>query len=283
MIDVGLFDEEFRHLPNYCGYDQSEKMRWVKDSYDHDILVFTERAYEKALDIRCHGKILCAMPLEPMVIHGYAYQKLRDGMHAHFDYILTHNDQFAEWVGKNTKAKPMFWTPGGSWIWLRDWEIYPKSKKVSIVASMKDWTVGHRLRQAVIGQYEKEFDLICGYGRNTVEHKKDIFKDYMYSVVIENCSVNTYWTDKIIDCFACGSVPIFYGNPNIGDIFNPDGIIEFTELDEIESIFEKIGPEDYERRIPAIQDNFERAKEYAIVEDYMADNVFKQILQAAKK
>jgi hypothetical protein len=89
MVIIGLFDEEFRHLHNYCGYDASENLAWDKDSYDHDILVFTERCYDKVLDSRANGKIKCAMPLEPHAIHSYAYDKLKSGLANNFDYILS--------------------------------------------------------------------------------------------------------------------------------------------------------------------------------------------------
>jgi len=280
MLKVGLFDEEFRHLPNYCGYDQSTKLEWVKDSYEPDILVFTERCYDKVFDDRAKGKVKCAMPLEPPAIHGYAYSNLKPDLVNMFDYVLTHDDSFALWVKENSKATPIFWTPGGSWIWIKDWAIYPKSSNVSIVASAKGWTDGHRFRQQIIDRFSSQFDLICGYGRKTVEPKVAIFADYRYSVVIENSKYNTYWTDKLIDCFACGTIPIFWGSPNIGEFFNPDGIISFDTIGDLGEIMGSIGVGDYNNRLPAVNENFEIAKsKYAIVEEYLADNVFNKIME----
>jgi len=280
MVKIGLHDEEFRHLSNYCGYDAPEEMEWAKDSYDQDILVFTERCYERVLNPLCKGKIKIAWPLEPRAIHGYAYENLCSGLHSSFDYVLTFDLEFTNWLHANSKAKPLFWTPGGSWILLRDWKIYPKTKNVSIVAGMKTWTVGHRLRQEVIKRFPSQFDLVCGYGRAPVEPKSEIFKDFRYSVVIENSKVDYYWTDKLIDCFACGTVPIFWGCPSIEKFFDPAGIIKFDNLDELNDILKSLGPEDYERRKGAIMNNFECAKRFVPVEKYMFHWALKPIIES---
>lgn len=51
---------------------------------------------------------------------------------------------------------------------------------------------------------------------------------YMFSIIIENNSVDNYFTEKLLNCFAVGTVPIYLGCPNIGEFFNRNGIIEVS-------------------------------------------------------
>ena len=99
-----------------------------------------------------------------------------------------------------------------------------------------------------------------------VPYKEMGLNDYCFSVAMENARSPGYFTEKILDCFATGTVPIYYGAPDIGDFFNPDGIIELTDgLDP--SLLDR---DRYERMLPAVCDNFERCLQYEIPEDYIA-------------
>ena len=48
---------------------------------------------------------------------------------------------------------------------------------------------------------------------------KKSLRDYMYSVVIECTTDKNYFSEKIIDCFATMTIPIWYGCDNIGELF----------------------------------------------------------------
>lgn len=90
--------------------------------------------------------------------------------------------------------------------------------------------------------------------------KEPAFK-YMFHLSIENCREDHYFTEKLIDSFACRTVPLYYGDPSIGDIFNLDGMIilkDGTFMDQINSLT----VQDYEQRKEAIEDNFKRSQRY---------------------
>jgi len=86
----------------------------------------------------------------------------------------------------------------------------------------------------------------------------------IWNLIGEN---ETYFTEKLLDCFATGTIPVYLGAPDIGDHFNMNGIIvlgdEFDVSDEI-----------YYSKIDAIQDNLERAKKMEILEDFIWENYF---------
>jgi hypothetical protein len=87
----------------------------------------------------------------------------------------------------------------------------------------------------------------------------------MFSVVIENGFYESYYTEKILDCFATGTIPVYLGSPDIGNHFNKDGIIELTdEFDVSEEI--------YYSKMSAIKDNLERVKDMEILEDFIYKN-----------
>lgn len=146
--------------------------------------------------------------------------------------------------------------------WVEDPKIYDKSKLVSMVSSSKNMTAGHRHRLGWVSRLRDKLDLY-GRGFNQFNKKEDVLADYMFSVTMENDSYPTYWSEKILDCFACGTIPIYYGSPDIGDHFNMDGIIMLDENFDIS----KLTPELYYSKMDAITDNFNRTIELGIIED----------------
>ena len=60
----------------------------------------------------------------------------------------------------------------------------------------------------------------------------------------------------------------------ISDFFNEDGIIFITEkdLDRIEDIIKQCTPQEYERRLPAVLDNYNRVQEYLNMQDYLYEH-----------
>jgi hypothetical protein len=93
----------------------------------------------------------------------------------------------------------------------------------------------------------------------------------MFSVAIENACYETYFTEKIQDCFATATIPVYYGSPDIGKFFNPDGIIFLTDDFDVTSLT----PDLYYDKLEAVKDNLERVKNYPINEDY----IYKTYLQ----
>ena len=62
-----------------------------------------------------------------------------------------------------------------------------------------------------------------------IPNKEIGLKDYRFSFCVENDTYDTYFTEKILDCFATGTIPVYLGAPDIGNHFNMDGIIILSE------------------------------------------------------
>ena len=73
-------------------------------------------------------------------------------------------------------------------------------------------------------------------GLFTILDKIDGLKDYCFSFAVENDIVPGYFTEKILDCFMTGTVPIYIGHEYIKSIFDERGIIFYNDSFDINSL-----------------------------------------------
>ena len=198
-----------------------------------------------------------------------------------FNKVFTHN---SEYLKKYENCK---WIPGGG-ICVGGRKDFPhsegeigiqeKTKLCSMVSSNKQLCKGHlnRLHIMNIIKDNSKVDKFFGIGGPSDNSGWiPIFrslKDYMFSIVIENYVDDLYITERILNCFATGTIPIYLGAPNIGSIFNEKGIIQLVNLPTIEefnNMINNLTPDFYYERMDAIKENFERCKQYKSIEDYI--------------
>lgn len=161
--------------------------------------------------------------------------------------------------------------PAGSNLpWAKNQQIFVKSKLVSLVASPKKFSFGHALRHSIAEQFKEKLDLFGGaleskkIGKD-IWDKSEALNEYMFQIVIENDKYETYYTEKLTDCFATGVIPIYWGAPDIGSIFNKEGIIELSSDFNID----KLTPDLYYSKLEAVKDNFNRVKELTSADDQL--------------
>ena len=105
--------------------------------------------------------------------------------------------------------------------------------------------------------------------------------DYRYSVIVENSTEPYCFTEKIMNCFAAMTIPIYIGASKISEFFNPDGIIvmsEKTALEKIGEIIKNCNEQNYMSRKEAILDNYKRINSYYCQEDYICAKYGKILL-----
>jgi hypothetical protein len=102
--------------------------------------------------------------------------------------------------------------------------------------------------------------------------KIDALRDYKFELVIENESSN-FFSEKLIDSFLCGCIPIYWDNSNNSslNVFNIDGIIKFSSIDDLIHIINDINNNviKYEDFSEAIIYNFEEAKQWVSMGDVL--------------
>ena len=63
---------------------------------------------------------------------------------------------------------------------------------------------------------------------------------YRYSLAFENSSFPGYVTEKIIDAFAAGTIPIYWGDTLIEKEFNPKAFINCNEMQGVDKLINRI-------------------------------------------
>lgn len=186
-----------------------------------------------------------------------------------YDYIFVSDRR---WCDKVSNIKFCF--AGSNMPWISPVsEVTLKTKLVSLIASKKKLTFGHKLRHLLAEKYKDKLDLYGAgiastrFGEREIPwpDKSEATIPYMFSVVIENDRYTTYFTEKLTDCFASGTVPIYWGAPDIENYFNKDGIILLTpDFD-----FSTLTPELYASKSEAVKDNLERVKRMELSDDVL--------------
>jgi len=76
--------------------------------------------------------------------------------------------------------------------------------------------------------------------RGACENKSDTFGRYRYALCFENTFhpvwTRGYLTEKILDCMASGTIPIYYGCSNIEELVPTDCFIDYRSLSSLEEL-----------------------------------------------
>lgn len=201
-----------------------------------------------------------------------------------FDTIFTHSERL---LNSLDNAK---WIPGGHvWYGATGYEgknsidLYQyKTRNISMISSNKQYCDLHKLRIQTVQRLEKK-GLVDGYGTypgtpNGMTNVARTLQDYRYSIVFENNVEDYYFTEKILNCFASMTVPIYLGARKIGNYFNASGIIQLDleHIEQIDTIVSKLGKEDYAERKEAIIENYQKVQEYLCFEDYLYNHYLRE-------
>ncbi len=134
-----------------------------------------------------------------------------------------------------------------------------KPKLMSIISSFKKHLAGHKLRHEIIKE-NKNFIDVYGSGYGKFGDISNSYIDYMFQVVIENGKYPEYVSEKFFNCLKTQTVPIYWGGEEavrkMG--FNPDGVIFFSNKQELDNILKSINGNLYKKMRIAIYDNLYR-------------------------
>ena len=235
-----------------------ENLIWDREPGIASIKVFTDGCLKMAEDDLSACKV--AVMLESPAIRKREYEWIEQNAHI-FDKVLTFKRRLVE------KGDPFcFYFLGGSWIPLEEWGMHKKWRNISILVSDKNSTEGHKLRHSVLANFAN----VEPYGEAVerwILDKGDALKDYRYCIVIENTQCESYGTEKIVDAISVGTIPIYWGCPNIGNFFNLDGIVTWDTISGLSQILPGLGKKFYNDRLDAIKENMELALQYRCPDD----------------
>ena len=141
-----------------------------------------------------------------------------------------------------------------------------------MICSDKQITEQQRFRASFALSNLDKID-VFGHIHNPIQKKEEGLNDYMFSVCIENGTYDTYFTEKLLDAFATGTIPIYKGTRNVVNHFNSEGILFLDDIN-IDDLTEDL----YYSKLDFVKENFEKVKELDILENWMYKNYLKNIL-----
>lgn len=80
-----------------------------------------------------------------------------------------------------------------------------------------------------------------------VADKKNFQSEYKFAIAFENTSYDGYCTEKLMEAFTAGTIPIYWGDPGVVKDFNPESFInahDFNSFDEVVARVKEIDNDD---------------------------------------
>lgn len=176
-----------------------------------------------------------------------------------FDLLIS-ND--AERVAKGAAYMTLFGT------WITREAIPEKTELVSMVASSKryDGVEGYAMRRRVRDMLGRTWP--HGFGKAFSRPIRDKFialAPYNFSIAIESESYPWFHTEKLFDCFATKTVPLYWGCSDFSKLaeygYDLAGIIAWRDLTDLVTILGEINESLYDHMHAAIEHNYKITRE----------------------
>jgi hypothetical protein len=257
----------FSHAPSSTWYKNSKNITWEYGTKKNNITFYLDNPYPGFND-KSDGKLKFLWGIESPKFNNSFFHHIKinlDEILDTYEMIFTYDDELLS-------LSPKFKFCPANGFWIENSKIYEKSKLVSMICSDKTQTELQRFR---VDFAKANIDKIDVYGHLTkgIQIKEEGIVDYMFSVCIENDIHDTYFTEKILDAFATGTIPIYKGTKKITNHFNENGIIF---LDDIK--LEDITPELYHSKIEYVKENFEKVQSLYVLEDWIFEKYLKEYI-----
>lgn len=273
-----LQDTLGKYMTSFCIGRQSRYIYWDHANKNLDIHFYS---HEQILNTTGTPRKKFALLIESDQIlpMDYLIFDRNPGLHKEFNNIFTFSERLLDkydnallyiygtvWYGTLTG--------GGE---MRENLFEDKTADVSMICSSKQLTGLHSLRRQ-IAVFLRNNHLADTYGNfdggQRIAQVAQALTRYRFNVAVENSLMRNYFTEKIMNCFASMTIPIYIGPDNIREYFNADGIIQVSPnvtMMELEKIVRLCSKEFYCERIDAIKDNYRRVQNYLTPDDQIYD------------
>ena len=257
--EINMIGGGFQHTLSTSEYEPLF-VKWIKGNHTAPISIYIDYSIK---DIPSHHTKNYGWLAESKTINVDLYDWAANNIEflkKHFILVFTHDVSLLQLSDVFALQSVM----GKSFIAESDGGIFPKTKLVSMIASNKIMCSEHIYRQHMISKFKNKCDHF-GRGYRNLPNKIDGLKDYCFSIAMENATYPNMISEKITDCFMMGTIPIYYGIKNIGEFFNPDGIIILDDTFDIETLSFEL----YYSKIKAVEENYNISKNMLLSEDYI--------------
>ena len=260
---INMIGGGFQHDICSSAHNVPKLVEWDKTVHAGKVSIHIDHAiYDQDVDFSKYNIAWFAesSAIIPTLMESLKSQEHLEYLGNAYNLLLTHDKRYLTVHPKMRRAI----TNACPWIEPKDQQIYPKTKLVSMIVSNKVMCPGHQFRQKIRAQLQGKVDL-WGTGFNPIADKVDALKDYMFSIAMENDNYPGIFCEKITDCFVTGTIPIYWGDPTIGEFFDERGIIRLTEDFDVSQLTPKL----YLSKMDAVKENFERTRVLPTAEDYI--------------
>jgi hypothetical protein len=285
-VIYNIWDREITHCSNLkeaglrCGVrnnaaliDYKQDVVWKKKDKFADVTFFTDRCLSFDIIDKVQSNTKIGWLMESRTYHPDSYN-IVETVEDKLDFIFTHDDYLLSKDPNKYKFLAADWVG----IEKESHNVHTKKNLISMIYSNKS-SLDRMLRRHVAEKFKNKINLFgTGSPSGVLYIKSFSLNSYCFSVAMENNIADNYYTEKIIDCFITGNIPIYRGCNNIGDFFDKRGIITFNKIDELEDILNNISFSMYMDMLPYVKTNFELAKRYID-----PDNLIRDFLVAIKK
>ena len=249
---------------------------WDKFNIGLDVHFYSHNAMLETMGNPKH-KFGILVESEAIVPEDYKIFEKHPDLYKQFDYIFTYSSKILNTI-PNARFVPF---ASGVWGDICEPDLYKhKTKICSFISTNKRMCPLHEFRFNLAHKCKNEklcdtFGTFDGGPR--VEQLSDTYRDYMFCICLENDITDLYFSERLTTALANQCIPIYMGARKIDDFFNPDGIIKITPESDIKEILRTCTPEEYKRRLPAVLDNYERAKKYGKIWDFIYETYLKEM------
>jgi len=256
----------FSHAHSSSWYNHPTDFEWVRADVGNEV-VFTDNSLQQVSNFKNKKKYAWLMESPEVTASQYRFIKENFDL---FDEIFTFDSELLELSPKFTLV-PL----GGCWIEFQDRLVHDKTRNLSAIVSNKRFLPGHKLRHDIVDRFNG-IDVFGG-GYEPIENKISGLKDYRFQIVVENCKKDYYFSEKLIDCFVTGTIPIYWGCPSIGDFFDLGGVITFDTVEELGIILNTLNEELYLDKLQSINNNFVRSLDFIVADDILYKKIRKKL------
>lgn len=237
-----------------------------------DVTFYTDRVCVKN---DTHFKIY--LQQEPAVINQTIYEV--PSCWQKFDVILSYNDE----VLRLCPNARFFYFQTVSWIDEKDYKAIDTIQKKFLVSNLtgfKRMCKAHEFRHFLYLNQQMFDPNVFVFFRssappilppllnnpilgNDLASKMALFREFQFSLIIENTRERHCYTEKLVDCLITKTIPIYYGCENIGEYFDTTGWILITteSVDEILEKCKALHPGYYSQYTDVIEKNYQKVLE----------------------
>jgi len=283
-LKIGLFDTSFRHhSSNTIPGSPINYVEWNRSNPTHESLVcFTNEQILSDQRKQIPKSQRIALLYESKETMNWLYRDVQKVI-SEFQIFFTHEKQFLQNYS-NTR-----WIPGNG-IWIGHsygggvTGLCNKDRLLSFITSDKQTTTLQQLRVLLarklgeLSNYEIDVYLRPAHAFEYIPISQCLGR-YHFSLIVENTISPWYFTEKLLNCFAVGTIPIYLGATEIEEFFNPQGIIKFKSMGEfMDKTLPSLNPDLYKSKIDSVVDNLERSLKMSSIEKVISETIMQELL-----